>query len=170
MARADGAPMAFQDFDVVRLAESATRKCWAGAREQSVDLGFDGPDQAIHLRGDPDLIGEALSNLLLNAIRHGGAGCRATLSVRAYRSAPDAQAQVRLSVVDDGPGLPPEDLARAGERFFRGRGTEVPGSGLGLAFVRTVAHRHGGRMVVSLGPGGRGLQVDVHLPLPDFPR
>jgi two-component system sensor histidine kinase TctE len=165
MARADGAPLTFQDFDVVRLAESATRKCWPGAREQSVDLGFDGPDQAIPLRGDPDLIGEALSNLLLNAIRHGGPGCRATLSVRAWRSAPQAQAHVRLSVVDDGPGLSPEDLGRAGERFFRGRRTEVPGSGLGLAFVRTVAHRHGGHMVVSQGPGGRGLQVDMHLPL-----
>lgn len=169
MARADGAPLAFQDVDVVRLAEAATRKHWASAREQSVDLGFDGPDQAIRLRGDPDLIGEALSNLLLNAIRHGGPGCRATLSVRAHRATPDAQAHVRLSVVDDGPGLSPEDLARAGERFFRSRGTAVSGSGLGLAFVRTVAHRHGGHMEVSQGPGGRGLRVDIHLPLPDAP-
>ena len=164
MARADGAPLVFQSMDVARLAESATRQWWASAREQSVDLGFDGPDQAIPLRGDPDLIGEALSNLLVNAIRHGGAGCRVTLSVRSMPASPEKPAQVRLRVVDDGPGLPPEDLARAGERFFRGQAASVPGSGLGLAFVRTVAHRHGGHMVVSHGPGGRGLQVDVHLP------
>ncbi len=169
MARADGAPLVFQVVDVVRLAESATRQCWALAREQSVDLGFDGPDDAMLLRGDPDLIGEALSNLLVNAIRHGGAGCRVTLSVRAHPASSDGPAQVRLRVVDDGPGLSPEDLARAGERFFRAQGTSVPGSGLGLAFVRTVAHRHGGRMAVSPGPGGRGLQVDIHLPVMDAP-
>lgn len=164
MARADGAPLVFQTVDVVRLAESATRQWWASAREQSVDLGFDGPEQSILLRGDPDLIGEALSNLLVNAIRHGGAGCRVTLSVRAIPASSEGPANVRLRVVDDGPGLSPEDLARAGERFFRGQGASMPGSGLGLAFVRTVAHRHGGHMAVSQGPGGRGLQVDVHLP------
>ena len=169
MARADGAPLVFQVVDVVRLAESATRQWWAPAREQSVDLGFDGPDQPIPLRGDPDLIGEALSNLLVNAIRHGGAGCRVTLSVRAHPASSDGPAHVRLRVVDDGPGLSPDDLARAGERFFRAQGTSVPGSGLGLAFVRTVAHRHGGRMAVSPGPGGRGLQVDIHLPVMDAP-
>ncbi|MDP2022406.1 MAG: sensor histidine kinase, partial [Hydrogenophaga sp.] len=100
---------------------------------------------------------EALSNLLHNAIRHGGAGCHVTLAV-----ATDGL-HVRFSVVDDGPGLPPEELARAGERFFRGRQGQLPGSGLGLAIARTVAQRHGGEMRVSAGPEGRGLAVTMEL-------
>ncbi|MDT4868418.1 Adaptive-response sensory-kinase SasA [compost metagenome] len=72
--------------------------------------------------------------------------------------------RVRFSVVDDGPGLPPEELARAGERFFRGRqGGRLPGSGLGLAIARTVAERHGGEMRVSARPEGRGLAVTMEL-------
>ena len=69
----------------------------------------------------------------------------------------------RIEVVDDGPGLPPEELARAGERFFRGRQGQLPGSGLGLAIARTVAQRHGGEMRVSVGPEGRGLAVTMEL-------
>ena len=137
----------------------------AAAREQGVDLGLDAPDGPLPLLGEPDLLREALANLLHNAIRHGGAGCHVTLVVRAE---PDGA--VQMSVVDDGPGLPPEDLCRAGERFFRGRGGASPGSGLGLAIVRTVAQRHDGRMQVSAGPGARGLAVTITLlPPPTFP-
>jgi signal transduction histidine kinase len=70
---------------------------------------------------------------------------------------------VRFSVTDDGPGMLPEELRRAGERFFRGSGRQVPGSGLGLSIVRSVAQRHGGAMQVLTGPDGRGLTVVMEL-------
>lgn len=160
LARADSAPPQHQPFDAVALAEALVRQWWGPAREQGVDLGLDAPDGPLPLQGEPDLLREALANLLHNAIRHGGAGCRVTLVVRA-----EAAAAVRLAVVDDGPGLPPDELARAGERFFRGRASAVPGSGLGLAIVRTVAQRHGGQMHVQAGPGHRGLAVALTLPV-----
>lgn len=161
LARADSAPPQHQLFDVVALAEGLVRQWWAPAREQGVDLGLEAPDGPLTLHGEPDLLREALANLLHNAIRHGGAGCHVTLVVREQPGL-----AVQIAVVDDGPGLPVEELARAGERFFRGRGGALPGSGLGLAIVRTVAQRHGGQMQVSKGPEGRGLAVALSLPAP----
>lgn len=159
LARADSAPPQRQACDAVALAEALMRQWWAPARDQGVDLGLDAPDGPLTLLGEPDLLREALANLLHNAIRHGGAGCQVTLVVR---SAPEGG--VRISVVDNGPGLPPDELARAGERFFRGQASAVPGSGLGLAIVRTVAQRHGGQMQVGTGQDGRGLAVVLTLP------
>jgi len=159
LARADSAPHQRQDFDALELAESLVRQWWAPAREHGVDLGLDAPSGPCPLQGEPDLLREALSNLLHNAIRHGGAGCRATLALRRL-----ADGTVLFSVSDDGPGLPPEELARAGERFFRGRGGALPGSGLGLSIARTVAMRHGGRLQVSAGADGHGLSVALWLP------
>lgn len=161
LARADSAPPQHQLFDVVALAEGLVRQWWAPAREQGVDLGLEAPDGLLMLHGEPDLLREALANLLHNAIRHGGVGCHVTLEVREQPGV-----AVQIAVVDDGPGLPAEELARAGERFFRGRGGALPGSGLGLAIVRTVAQRHGGQMQVSEGPAGRGLAVTLSMPVP----
>lgn len=157
LARADSAAPEPEALDAVLLAEDLVRRWWPIAREHGVDLGLHAPTATLPFRGEPGLLKEALSNLLHNAIRHGGAGCHVTLAVDA-----DAHA-VRFSVVDDGPGLPPDELARAGERFFRGRHGQLPGSGLGLAIARTVVQRHGGVMRVSAGPGGRGLAVTMEL-------
>ena len=159
LARADSAPAQHKPFDAVALAEALVGQWWGPARDQGVDLGLDAPDHPLALSGEPDLLREALANLLHNAIRHGGAGSHVTLTVRR-----EADGAVQLTVVDDGPGLPPDELARAGERFFRGRGAALPGSGLGLAIVRTVAERHGGQMQVVPSPEGRGLAVTLTLP------
>lgn len=165
LARADSAPPQRQPFDAIALVESLVRQWWGTAREQGVDLGLDAPDRSLALEGEPDLLREALSNLLHNAIRHGGPGCRVTLVLRR-----EASGSVRLTVEDDGPGLPPGDMARLGERFFRGSAGALPGSGLGLAIVRTVAERHGGQMQVTPGVGGRGLAVTICLPWPPAPQ
>jgi two-component system sensor histidine kinase TctE len=157
LAKADSAAPEPEALDAVVLAEDIVRRWWPIARELGVDLGLHAPAATLPFRGEPGLLKEALSNLLHNAIRHGGAGCHVTLAVAA-----DGHA-VRFSVVDDGPGLPPDDIARAGERFFRGRHGQLPGSGLGLAIARTVAQRHGGTLRVSAGPEGRGLAVTIQL-------
>ncbi|MDZ7892064.1 MAG: sensor histidine kinase N-terminal domain-containing protein [Rhodoferax sp.] len=157
LAKADSAAPELETLDAVVLAEDMVRRWWPVAREQGVDLGLQAPDAKLRFQGEPGLLKEALSNLLHNAIRHGGTGCHVTLAVVA-----DTET-VRFSVVDDGPGLPADELARAGERFFRGHSVQVQGSGLGLAIARTVAQRHGGALQVSGGPEGRGLAVSITL-------
>lgn len=164
LARADSAPPTRQSLDAVALAESLVRRWWGPAREQGVDLGLDAPDGPLLVDAEPGLLDEALANLLHNAIRYGGAGCQVTLALGTL-----AGGWVQITVSDDGPGLPPDELARAGERFFRGRGSALPGSGLGMAIVGTVVRRHGGDMKVSAGAAGRGLTVKLTLPAPAAP-
>jgi two-component system, OmpR family, sensor histidine kinase TctE len=164
LARVDSAPTQQQTFDFVVLAESLIRHWWGVAREQDVDLGLNAPDHSLWFQGEPDLLREALSNLLHNAIRYCGSGGQVTLTVSAR-----PEGAVHISVLDNGPGLPSDELVRAGERFFRGAGNALPGSGLGLAIVSTVAQRHGGHMHVSTGPKGEGLIVTLVLPNPKAP-
>lgn len=161
MAKADSAPPAPEALDAVVMAEDLMRRWWPVARLHGVDLGLHAPMSRLAFRGEAALLNEALSNLLHNAIRHAGEGSHVTLALAAD------EARLRVSVTDDGPGMPPEELQRAGERFFRGGGQKLPGSGLGLSIARSVAQRHGGGLRVMPGPEGRGLCVELALPI-DF--
>lgn len=158
LAKADSAAPEMESLDAVVLAEDLVRRWWATAREHGIDLGLHAPDTTLPFLGEPGLLKEALSNLLHNAIRYSRAGCHVTLEVARQDEG------VRFSVIDNGPGLAPDERARAGERFFRGRQCQHPGSGLGLAIARTVALRHGGNMHVGTGAGQRGLVVSLWLP------
>ena len=158
LARTDSAQLALQDTDLVALAREATRSSWASARESGIDLGFDAPDWALVLAVQPSLLREALANLLHNALRytpHGG-----QVTVRVWRSAEASH----LGVVDDGPGIPEDELAHAGERFFRGSNTSQPGTGLGLAIVQAIAVRHGASLQLGTGAQQRGLAATLVFP------
>jgi two-component system OmpR family sensor kinase len=97
-----------------------------------------------------------LNNLLDNAIRHTPHSGRVDVVLRRE------DGSIALTVLDDGPGIPPGELERACDRFYRGAGAQGQGSGLGLAIASRVASRH--RAVLSLAnrPGARGLAVSVH--------
>jgi two-component system sensor histidine kinase TctE len=69
-----------------------------------------------------------------------------------------------FSVMDDGPGVPPEQLPQLGGRFFRASNSASGGSGLGLAIARAVAERHGGELVLSNLIGGAGFCASLTLP------
>jgi signal transduction histidine kinase len=74
----------------------------------------------------------------------------------------------RITVTDDGPGIPAADRERVFDRFTRlddARARDAGGSGLGLAIVRELVRRHGG--TVTLGDAAPGLRVDVRLPEKD---
>lgn len=100
-----------------------------------------------------------IANLLNNAIKFTPAGGRVRLAARRQRDA------VVVSVSDDGPGVPPDELSHLTERHFRGaRSRGVEGSGLGLFIVRAVVDAHGGTLRVASGIGG-GTTMTVSLPL-----
>jgi signal transduction histidine kinase len=100
-----------------------------------------------------------IANLLGNAIKFTPAGGRVRLSARRQRET------LVLSVSDDGPGIPPEEIPHLAKRHFRGaRSRGVDGSGLGLFIVRAVVEAHRGTLRIASGIGG-GTTITVTLPL-----
>jgi len=108
----------------------------------------------------PLALRRCLTNLVDNAIRYGG---------RAVVRAEETPAGVVLRVLDEGPGIPEEQLEQAFEPFVRGeasRSRETGGTGLGLGIARNIARAHGGDLVLRNRPSG-GLEAIVSLPRHD---
>ena len=158
LARADSAEVAPEAVDLNALAQDVTRHWWSEARAGGIDLGLEAAPRPVRAKAQPALLKEALSNLLHNAIRYTPRGGRVTVAVK------EAGARAWLEVVDDGPGIPVDELGRAGERFFRGSNVEQPGTGLGLAIVKSIAERLGGELLLTPGHGERGLRATIALP------
>lgn len=124
------------------------------AQEAGEDVTFKEGGKATVL-GDAIGLRSVFENLVGNALRYGGS---ARVSLRASRT------HVDVTVADDGPGIPPEDIEHVFEPFVRGdkaRGGQ--GVGLGLTLVRSVVEAHGGS--IELRNTGRGLNAVVRLPL-----
>jgi two-component system, OmpR family, sensor histidine kinase TctE len=159
LAKADSAELQPVPLDAQALAESVTRQWWAEARERGVDLGFEPCAGPQPVRAQAALLKEALSNLLHNALRYTPRGGQVTVQTRRVNH------QVWWVVLDTGPGIPAQEQARVGERFFRASNASQPGTGLGLAIVQSIVQRHGGALRVNPGPDGQGLAVAMILPL-----
>lgn len=109
------------------------------------------------LRGDRDLLFQALCNLLDNAIKYSGAGSEVLLDTTASGDTID------ITVADRGPGVPAAERDKVLSRFYRSAGvTGIPGSGLGLSLVSAIAQHHGGRLVLT--DNNPGLRATLHLP------
>lgn len=117
-----------------------------------------GRDDEATVVGDRDLLKQMLLNLVENGIKYVSAGGNVTLS--AYSE----EAEARLVVEDDGPGIPPEIQPRIFERFFQGENRGKGGAGIGLAIARWVAVAHGGDIAVE-SEVGKGSTFVVTLPL-----
>lgn len=108
----------------------------------------------IHVRGDLELLTQAVTNLIENAIHHTPAGTRIRLELT--RAGND----VRLAVSDTGPGIAAEERARVLGRFYRiDTSRSTPGAGLGLALVDSIAKLHGATLTLS--DNGPGLRVEL---------
>jgi heavy metal sensor kinase len=137
------------------LASTASRFEWR-AHETGRRIALD-PGGETSLRGDRVRLEQAVGNLIDNALRHG----RGDVEL----SAAGTNGTVELHVADQGPGMPPEFIDRAFERFTRADVARGPGggAGLGLSIVRMIAEAHGGAAHVQNRDGG-GTDVWVELP------
>jgi signal transduction histidine kinase len=121
----------------------------AAAAPPTVDV-----EQGLEVSADPDALERIVTNLVVNAYRHG----EPPVTLSAYRN----DTHLRIAVEDEGPGVAPELQSKLFERFERGALTG-DGSGLGLAIARAYARAHGGDLVYD--PRGRGARFEFVLPL-----
>ena len=146
-----------REIDLAELARGLIDNLQETARAGGHTMALVIAGTPTRVKGDSDLLGAALRNLLDNALRYTPAGSRITAYVRVEHGAP------LLGVIDEGEGVPPAELPRLVERFYRGRETTVEGSGLGLAIVRRIAELHGARLEVENREGG-GFEARLRWP------
>lgn len=135
--------MEMQPIDLTHLAKEQIQKWIHTALQKGVDLGFEGAEQPSYIKGQSLLLGEALNNLIDNAIRYTPAPGHITVSLQ------EQSGVVILAVEDSGPGIAQEERERVFDRFYRVLGSGVDGSGLGLAIVREIAQRHHASVIVT---------------------
>jgi two-component system, OmpR family, sensor kinase len=143
------------------------------ADAKHIDLGISNLQSAIVL-GDPEALRTLTRNLVDNAVRYTPDGGRVDVFVESPLPAPEARASseqaataaplIILKVVDNGPGIPPEERTRVLDRFYRQPGTSPAGSGLGMAIVKAIADSHNAILKLDSGPDGQGLAVSVLFP------
>ena len=153
-----GARSPQEPLDLVGLAAEVTREWVPAALERKIDLGFEAPKEPAMVLGQSVLLGEALKNLIDNALRHVPDGGHVTVRVVG------AASRVDLEVEDDGPGVPGDQRDRVLERFYRLPGDKSEGCGLGLAIVKEIADSHGARITLASGRDDRGLLVRISFP------
>jgi two-component system OmpR family sensor kinase len=155
LARLDaGRPLDDEPVDLSMLVVNAVSDAHAAAPEHRWDL--DVPPEPVGVRGDAARLHQVVVNLLANARAHTPEGTRVTTSVR-----PEGK-WVRLSVHDDGPGVPDDLQPNVFERFARGDGARnraAGSTGLGLSIVAAVAKAHGGRVELASRPGDTTFSV-----------
>jgi signal transduction histidine kinase len=148
----------FADLDLGALARRAAADLepLAGAHHCALEVQCEEGD--LRVSGDADALLRVLTNLLDNAIRHGGS--RVALATERVNG------EVRVDIADDGPGFAPEDLPQLFQPLFRSdraRASATGGSGLGLAIARRLARAHGGDVSAGNAPDG-GARTTLTLP------
>jgi len=157
-----GATGSFRRTNVTGITDELAELYQPVCEEKRLAFNY-APQGELFVLADRDLIAQAMSNLMDNAVKYTPEGGAIRLDAR--RS---ADGDVELVVVDSGPGIPVEDRERAVERFVQlEQSRSQPGSGLGLSLASAVAEAHTGKLV--LGDGGGpptrpGLSVTLRLP------
>ncbi|MBL8198334.1 MAG: HAMP domain-containing histidine kinase [Chromatiales bacterium] len=150
---------AWTDIDMGALLHDAWELYHAVGEEKEITVHLGAASG--HMRGDRDLIFQAVSNLLDNAIKYSPAGSDVRLEMR------DDGGLLTIIVSDQGPGVPEAERGKVLDRFYRtATVTGIPGSGLGLSLVNAIARHHGGQLI--LADNAPGLRVLLELPKTDL--
>ena len=149
---------AFRDIDLSGVVREVVELFEPAADEKGVRLLLSAGG-AISVVGDRDLLFDAISNLVDNALKHGGGQGEVEVAVEQARDGPV------LWIADRGPGIPIAERNYVLRRFYRlERSRNSPGNGLGLSLVAAVANLHDAR--IEMTDNSPGLRIELHFPAP----
>jgi len=132
---------AFEPVDLQEVITEAVEDVQLGLKQKGLTLTLDVPPQLPRLIGAHGRLRQVLTNLLSNSIKFSPEGSHVWLVVRAQ------EGKLRLEVIDQGMGIPRDELDRIFEAFYRTRGAaDTAGLGLGLSIVKRIVDAHGGRI------------------------
>ena len=166
----EGAP-AREPVPVALFIAEAIERIRTATEQRDVKVIFTEPEQQLFVIGDRRQLVSAVHALLENAVTYSPVGGTVTLSAVRLERSDDPELSdgpfARITVSDQGIGIPAKDLDRIFERFYRvdpGRARHTGGTGLGLSIVRHVGQNHGGAVAVS-SREGEGSTFILDLPL-----
>jgi signal transduction histidine kinase len=137
---------------------AAIKMAYPSAEEKELEIAFEG-SPSVQLLHDAKWTGEAIGNVLDNAIKYTPAGGSIKVTLERY------EMFARIDIADNGRGIPEAELAKVFQRFFRGASSsDTPGVGVGLYLARKILTEQGGYMKVSSEPG-RGSVFSLFLPV-----
>ncbi len=142
--------LALKPIDMEPLVQDTVRSLNPKIARKDLVVTVEAPLGLPRAEVDPDLIRQVLVNLLHNAVKFTPRGGKITIRLKERESA------VSVSVIDSGPGIPPEDIRRIFREFYRAEGgaTTEEGNGLGLTIARHIVNLHGGHIEVERRPEG----------------
>lgn len=170
-----GLPLSTSQVSPSLLMNEVLRLFRSEAEAQQVRFSLQGPSEAVWIMGDGRRLQRVLINLIHNALKYSPAGGTIMISLQAKGgqvsqgntvAGPDDCSTVTIQILDEGPGIAPEDLPHLFEMFFRkkdGQDYRI-GRGLGLHFCRLVVEAHGGQIEAANRPEG-GAVFTVALPV-----
>jgi signal transduction histidine kinase len=146
-------------IDLRPLVQRVVDEARLPAERKGVHLDYQLPPVTVFAQADATRMQQALSNVLMNAVKFTPAGGHIEVSLLI------SGRWAMIHVQDSGPGIPPDELPHVFERFYRGpsTATTVVGSGLGLPIVQSIMHAHHGDVEVKSEPG-TGTEVVLSLP------
>ncbi len=126
------------------------------AEERRMEITLDIPDGLSEIMGQSDELTQVFLNLVSNAISYGKAGTPIRIVAAAHSAIPGNRSPgVSIAIINQGEGIPPEEIPRLTERFYRvdkGRSRKMGGTGLGLAIVKHIVARHRGYLAIASKP------------------
>ena len=148
-----------KEVDLVAIVRQVVDGLQMLARDREVVVRVTAPDRVLAL-GDRDELLRVFENLIENALKYAASGKQVDITFAVEPG------EARVAVRDFGPGIAPEHLPRLTERFYRvdvGESRAQGGTGLGLALVKHIINRHGGRLTIE-SESGRGATFTAHMP------
>lgn len=153
--------MAFMEQSFAEMMETIVKPIETELKDRAVTFTVDRPFPSAYVHADSDRLDQVLGNLVDNAVKHGGENCSIAL-----KASVDGDL-IRISIRDNGCGIPEADIPYLFDLFYRGeksRSREYGGTGLGLAICKQIVQDHGGSIGVQ-SDLGKGTVFSFTLPI-----